>query len=54
MTPTASARVLVGLATDPATPSSYHHKAHATEPSEAAGDLVARAELARTTAAWLG
>lgn len=54
MTPTASARVLVGLATDPATPSSYHHKAHATDPSEAAQDVSARGELARTTATWLG
>lgn len=54
MTPAASARVLVELATDPATPSSYHHKGHATDPSEAAQDLAARTELARTTSTWLG
>lgn len=54
MTPTASARVLVGLATHPDTPSSYHHKAHATDPSEAAQDVAARGELARTTRTWLG
>lgn len=54
MTPAASARVLVELATDPATPSSYHHKGHAADPSEAAQDLAARTELARTTSTWLG
>lgn len=54
MTPAASARVLVELATDPATPSSYHHKGHVTDPSEAAQDLAARTELARTTSTWLG
>ncbi|HWJ11450.1 MAG TPA: SDR family NAD(P)-dependent oxidoreductase [Nocardioides sp.] len=54
MTPRASAELLVRLATDPATPSSYHHKGHASDPSEAARDVAARGELARTTAVWLG
>lgn len=53
MTPEASAALLVGLATDPATPSSYHHKGHRSEPSAAAADLEARVALADRTLAWL-
>jgi NAD(P)-dependent dehydrogenase (short-subunit alcohol dehydrogenase family) len=53
MSPEASAALLVRLATEEATPSSYHHKGHVTDPSAAARDLAARRELADRTRDWL-
>lgn len=54
MSPRESAAHLVRLASDPGAVSGYYRKGRPAEPAPAAGDLAARAELARTTAARLG
>lgn len=53
MSPAASAEHLVRIATDPAAASGYYRKSRPVEPSAAARDLTARAELARRTEEWL-